>query len=39
MGKMGNKTVAGIGVFRDSYCQHGPDSDEGLHLQDAESLQ
>lgn len=39
MGKMGNKSIAGIGVFQDFYCQHGPECEEGLHLQKAESLQ
>lgn len=36
---MGNKTVGGIRVFQGSYSQHGPDSEEGLHVQKAESLQ
>lgn len=34
---MGNKTGAGIRVFH-YFCQHGPDCEEGLPLQKAESL-
>lgn len=39
MGKIGNETAAETRVFQDFYCQHGPDCEERLHLQKAESLQ